>query len=759
LLILPKRNLKNGIITDYPPEQRFDIQLTDGQDYAVFIFPDGKTSIDTSGVTMPIKLFVGTRSSVQLSWKIFALQVDTSNDHVLRQMSNKEMFRKLSAPNNEVKSYMIVHAGYLQLYAKNYEGARECFNEALALDSSQKSTFYYNIACSYARENKTPEALQWLHFAFNNGFDKYNHALKKDSDLVSIRSLPEFIKIVTAPLVKQRREYFESLRKNPSVEYHYYPLICQSYLNQCDIDSFYVYFKYFVEKGNFPSILDYNDPDSIITRDPRSLVIFEKYMENHRNHIFKDYEVKRNPYVISRMECNVIPDEISKCINLSELRILSSANCILPPELAEFKRFRILHYINCGFVSFPEVITRCKYLDTLTSERGGAKFLPDAFGNLINLKHLALRNGLLESLPVSFGNLSSLTNLSLANNSFYIFPQVLTKLYNIRKLDLSSNSIAVIPDDIQMLSQIDTMMLSDNQLKSIPAAIGTLKNLVYLDLSQNYLKSIPEEIGSLTQLTYLDLSFNEFERIPGSIKDLKSLRTLIIYGNFLSNLELEELRKLLPKCNIFGKEQNVFKLQKAENTRLFSEESFGLSFEYPSRYKFKTQINKPDSTKIVFFLNCSPLVTKDKNSYWDMLNPSGSITLLFTKKSIEELAEEFAFHRNPIIDSAENLEIDSVRFQTLWLSWSRTNAGAPTSAINFNGWKGFYGTSDDGEKESFFFIARKKFTNEKTVSLVYSGKEKAEHLLQIILSSFQLGDKSKSSHLTKRAFSAKGKRK
>lgn len=47
------------------------------------------------------------------------------------------------------------------------------------------------------------------------------------------------------------------------------------------------------------------------------------------------------------------------------------------------------------------------------------KFLPDEFGNLINLKHLDLYNNQLENLPVTFGKLNKLRYLDLKDNPLH----------------------------------------------------------------------------------------------------------------------------------------------------------------------------------------------------------------------------------------------------------------------------------------------------------------------------------------------------
>ncbi len=721
LLMYPKR-IVNGVIVDYPPEQHYEIRIIKGKEYATFVFPGGITSDDTSGVMLPIKLFVGERGAVQLNWEIFALQVDTSNDHLLRLMDIHEMIRRLSAPTSALKGVMVEHAGYFQLKLKNYEGARELFREAIILDSSLTSTYYYDFACAYARENKPTEALQWLQRAFDTGYDKYLKALKNDSDLVSIRSLPEFREIVTSPLVKERSSLKEKIHKDSTNTSDEYLMICKSYLKQADIDSFYIFFESMViKKGYFPFISRFDIPDSIINLDPRIQTLFEQYAEQHKYQIYDDYWARMNPYIIRRLEISSHFDELSKCRNLVELRIKPKGIVSITPELACLEHLKTLRFIDCGFTSIPDIITRLTGLDTLTSDKGETSYLPNEFGNLINLKHLALHNGLLESLPPSFSKLSQLTDLSLDRNSFSAMPEV-----------------------IFHISALDQLDISDNRLTSIPRAIGKLKDLTILDLSFNNLSVLPEEIGNLSQLTYLDLSFNELQIIPRSIRNLQSLQTLIVYGNHLDKMELDTLRMFLPHCNIYGQEQSIFKPKNVRNAKTYTKNSFEISFKYPAQYSLITK-KESDSSEIVMSLALQRKQKKKSGSFLETSSYPILLTILFSRDHFEQIAGKFGFQRNQDIDRTKELEIDSSKYLPLWISHRRYRADTVAMGLSYIGWKGFFGT----QYGNYFAFARKRLANGTFVYLIFSSWNQDDKLVfQNVLSTFhsitkQLVNKSK----------------
>jgi len=71
-----------------------------------------------------------------------------------------------------------------------YEEAIEAFQRAIAAGHREAASSY-NIACGYAREGKTNEALEWLARAREAGFDVAGH-LDQDDDLDNLRGITAF---------------------------------------------------------------------------------------------------------------------------------------------------------------------------------------------------------------------------------------------------------------------------------------------------------------------------------------------------------------------------------------------------------------------------------------------------------------------------------------------------------------------------------------------------------------------------------------
>lgn len=82
-----------------------------------------------------------------------------------------------------------VQRGYSYVRLKEYDKAHADFTKAIELDDN--SSHNYNMACLFALQNNTPEALKWLELAFQKGMKNVEH-VKTDGDLQSIRNTAEF---------------------------------------------------------------------------------------------------------------------------------------------------------------------------------------------------------------------------------------------------------------------------------------------------------------------------------------------------------------------------------------------------------------------------------------------------------------------------------------------------------------------------------------------------------------------------------------
>ena len=125
----------------------------------------------------------------------------------------------------------------------------------------------------------------------------------------------------------------------------------------------------------------------------------------------------------------------------------------------------------------------------------------------------------------------------------------LEKLTQLKELDLSVNHLSNVKD-LEKLVNLQELNLADNQLTDVKG-LGKLTQLKYLDLGGNKLTDV-KGLEKLTQLTELNLHGNELTDVKG-LEKLTELTSLKLRANFdLTETQIAELQKALPKCIIIG---------------------------------------------------------------------------------------------------------------------------------------------------------------------------------------------------------------
>lgn len=101
--------------------------------------------------------------------------------------------------------------------AENYSGLGD-YGKSLPIDRRltylrpEKSVFWYNLACSYARLEDADSAFESLEVAVKNGYDDVLH-MCGDPDLESIRSDPRFRVIARSCRERRRKSLLQECRR------------------------------------------------------------------------------------------------------------------------------------------------------------------------------------------------------------------------------------------------------------------------------------------------------------------------------------------------------------------------------------------------------------------------------------------------------------------------------------------------------------------------------------------------------------------
>lgn len=218
-------------------------------------------------------------------------------------------------------------------------------------------------------------------------------------------------------------------------------------------------------------------------------------------------------------------------------------------------------------------------------------------GKLKDLQALKLSGNEINSYPPGFSDLYNLLYFASYNNEFSSFPPDLKKLGNLNYLEFFASKIDSIPSDIAYLSRLKTLKISStNDTLKLPATLKYLKNLkdvtiencildsfpkevfkipnlYYLNLTNtnvfyitkhferfinlevlildaNQLQSLPFDIYKAKKLRFLSVKNNHLQKLPDTICQLENLTVLDVKGNGFSKEYIEELKALLPGCEI-----------------------------------------------------------------------------------------------------------------------------------------------------------------------------------------------------------------
>lgn len=219
------------------------------------------------------------------------------------------------------------------------------------------------------------------------------------------------------------------------------------------------------------------------------------------------------------------------------------------------------------------------------------------FGKLKDLQALKLSGNEVNTYPPGFSDLYNLMYFASYNNEFTSFPPELKKLVNLNYIELFGAKIDSIPAEIAYLNRLKTLKVSStNDTLHIPQTLKYLKNLKEVTIENCVLDSFPKEIFKIPNLTYLNLTNvnmfyvtkhferfktlevlvldanklteipyqiylaknlrllsvknNQLNKLPDSISQLENLTLLDVRGNNFSKEYIEELKAMLPGCEI-----------------------------------------------------------------------------------------------------------------------------------------------------------------------------------------------------------------
>ena len=122
-------------------------------------------------------------------------------------------------------------------------------------------------------------------------------------------------------------------------------------------------------------------------------------------------------------------------------------------------------------------------------------------------------------------------------------------LEKVTKLNLGGNKLTDVKG-LEKLTKLKELYLAKNQLTNVKG-LEKLWQLTRLHLHSNQLTDV-KGLEKLTQLTHLNLTSNKLTSVTG-LENLTQLTHLYLENNpDLTKAQIDELKKALPKCEIYS---------------------------------------------------------------------------------------------------------------------------------------------------------------------------------------------------------------
>jgi Leucine-rich repeat (LRR) protein len=275
-------------------------------------------------------------------------------------------------------------------------------------------------------------------------------------------------------------------------------------------------------------------------------------------------------------EIEALTSDIAKFTRLKELALLTSGGLKqLPPEIGLLANLEELTVNASELEELPNEIGNLAALRELNVYKNKMKFIPASIGKLRNLEKLRI-HGVFESLPEAIGDLGNLKELWIESANLASLPESISKLSNLRKFQIKYGKFETLPDSLEKLVKLETLTLVFNKnLKRLPVTIGKLQMLTELHLngcvSLNHLPDVFADFGKIKtiqainsglddeafaaickaeSLVTLNLEGTTITRIPQAIGKLKELEVLNIKNCLIT--EIAEEIGLLSKLGILN---------------------------------------------------------------------------------------------------------------------------------------------------------------------------------------------------------------
>jgi len=221
------------------------------------------------------------------------------------------------------------------------------------------------------------------------------------------------------------------------------------------------------------------------------------------------------------------------------------------PKISKLKNLQALQLQSIEVNQWPDDFSALTNLVYLGSYNNKFTFLPKDFKNLGGLMYLEIYNSKIDSIPQEIAYLQRLKTFKFSGNSDTLrLPNSLKYLKSINDIIFESVILDSLPKQLFNIPGLKTLVMANCGVYAMPDTLDKATNLEVLVLDFNKLSAVPRSIYMCKKLFVLSLRKNNITKIPDTICLLKNLTKLDLRDNPISKDAIEELKILLPGCQI-----------------------------------------------------------------------------------------------------------------------------------------------------------------------------------------------------------------
>ena len=177
------------------------------------------------------------------------------------------------------------------------------------------------------------------------------------------------------------------------------------------------------------------------------------------------------------------------------------------------------------------------------------KAIPKEIRSFKNLEELYITQSEISQLPSWLLELKKLKRLTL-DCKLTDFLDFIFDIKSLEYIDLNGNNIQSFTINGIKNNRLKELEISFSHMIEIPSCFSNLESLETLRIENNKLTTISKVIDDMKSLKFLYLYRNKIYDYDDNIINAKNLKGLFIQDNPISNSKVNELRVLLPNCNI-----------------------------------------------------------------------------------------------------------------------------------------------------------------------------------------------------------------